>query len=127
MDDMLVRSKIELSVPVAERHINAAREAASYLTTDKSSIKIEVVGEGKNWIYTTFPVKRARQVDVCDRIAKEMSMEMEDYQDQILCFLKSEAEQRRDQRKLERAKERRRQARMLREAAKQNKETDFAD
>ena len=127
MDDMLVRSKIELSVPVAERHINAAREAASYLTTDKSSIKIEVVGEGKNWIYTTFPVKRARQVDVCDRIAKEMSMEMEDYQDQILCFLKSEAEQRRDQRKLERAKVRRRQARMLREAAKQNKETDFAD
>ncbi|MBQ6140166.1 MAG: hypothetical protein IJI54_02685 [Kiritimatiellae bacterium] len=127
MDDMLVRSKIELSVPVAERHINAAREAASYLTTDKSSIKIEVVGEGKNWIYTTFPVKRARQVDVCDRIAKEMSMEMEDYQDQILCFLKSEAEQRRDQRKLARAKERRRQARMLREAAKQNKETDFAD
>ena len=124
MDDMLVRSKIELSVPVAERHINAAREAASYLTTDKSSIKIEVVGEGKNWIYTTFPVKRARQVDVCDRIAKEMSMEMEDYQDQILCFLKSEAEQRRDQRKLERAKERRRQARMLREAAKQNKETE---
>lgn len=124
MDDMLVRSKIELSVPVAERHINAAREAASYLTTDKSSIKIEVVGEGKNWIYTTFPVKRARQVDVCDRIAKEMSMEMDDYQDQILCFLKSEAEQRRDQRKLERAKERRRQARMLREAAKQNKEIE---
>ena len=127
MDDMLVRSKIELSVPVAERHINAAREAASYLTTDKSSIQIEIVGEGKNWIYTTFPVKRARQVDVCDRIAKEMSMEMEEYQDQILCFLKSEAEQRRDQRKLARAKERRRQARMLREAAKQNKETDFAD
>ncbi len=123
MDNMLVRSKIELSVPVAERHINAAREAASYLTTDKSSIQIEIVGEDKNWIYTTFPVKRARQVDVCDRIAKEMSMEMEDYQDQILCFLKSEAEQRRDQRKLERAKERRRQARMLREAAKQNKET----
>ena len=127
MDDMLVGSKIELSVPVAERHINAAREAASYLTTDKSSIQIEIVGEGKNWIYTTFPVKRACQVDVCDRIAKEMSMEMEDYQDQMLCFLKSEAEQRRDQRKLERAKERRRQARMLREAAKQNKETDFAD
>ena len=126
MADMLVRSEIELSVPVAERHINAARSAASYLTTDKSAIQIEIVGEGKNWIYTTFPVKRARQVDVCDRIAKEMSMEMEDYQDQMLCFLKSEAEQRRDQRKLERAKERRRQARMLREAAKQNKETDFA-
>ena len=127
MADMLVRSEIELSVPVADCHINAAREAASYLTTDKSSIQIEIVGEGKNWIYTTFTVKRARQVDVCDRIAKEMSMEMEDYQDQILCFLKSEAEQRRDQRKLARAKERRRQARMLREAAKQNKETDFAD
>lgn len=126
MADMLVRSKIELSVPVAERHINAAREAASYLTTDKSSIQIEIAGEGKNWIYTTFPVKQARQVDMCDRIAKEMSMEMEEYQDQILCFLKSEAEQRRDQRKLERAKERRRQARMLREAAKQNKERDFA-
>ena len=126
MADMLVRSEIELSVPVAERHINAARSAASYLTTDKSAIQIEIVGEGKNWICTTFPVKRARQVDVCDRIAKEMSMEMEDYQDQSICFLKSEAEQRRDQRKLERAKERRRQARMLREAAKQNKERDFA-
>ena len=50
MADMLVRSEIELSVPVAERHINAAQEAASYLTTDKSSIQIEIVGEGKNWM-----------------------------------------------------------------------------
>lgn len=41
MADMLVRSEIELSVPVAERHINSAREAASYLTTDKSSIQKE--------------------------------------------------------------------------------------
>ena len=53
-----------------------------------------------------------------------MRMEMEDYQNQILCFLKSEAEERRDLRKLERAKERRRQARLLREAAKQNKEAE---
>ena len=124
MADMLVRSKIELSVPVAERHINAAREAAMCLTTDESAIQIEIMGKGKNWICTTFPMKRARQIDVCDRIMDEMSMEMEDYQDQILCFLKSEAEERRDRRKLERAKERRRQARMLRDAAKQNEETE---
>ena len=118
MADMLVMSRIELSVPVAERHVKAAREAAEYLTTDESAIQIEIRGKGKNWICTTFPVKRARQLDVCDRIMKEMIMEMEDYQDQALCFLKSEAEESRDQRKLERAKERRRQARMLREAAK---------
>ena len=123
MTDMLVRSKIELSVPVAERHIKAAREAAGYLTTDESAIQIEIMGKGKNWICTTFPMRRARQLDVCDRIAKVMRMEIEDYQNQILCFLKSEAEERRDLRKLERAKERRRQARLLREAAKQNKET----
>ena len=41
MADMLVRSEIELSVPMAERLINAAQEAASYLTTDKSSIPKE--------------------------------------------------------------------------------------
>ena len=53
MADMLVRSEIELSVPVAERHINAARSAASYLTTDKSSIQ-----EERHRLIVRFAVRR---------------------------------------------------------------------
>ena len=109
MKTMLVRSKIKLSVPAGERHVKAARWGAEWLTTDKGAIQIETDG---NWILTTFPIQKARQIDVCDRIAKTMSMEMEDYEDQILVFPKTEAERRRAQRKLERAKERRRERRM---------------
>lgn len=106
---MLVRSEIKLSVPPEERHIKAARWGAERLTTDKDAIQIETDG---NWILTTLPIPKARQIDVCDRIAKTMGMEMEDYADQTLVFPKTEAERRRDQRKLERAKERRRERRM---------------
>jgi hypothetical protein len=118
MANMKVVSEIELSVPVAEKHIEAAKSAASFLTTDQSSIQIEIEGENKNWICTSFLVKRARQMDVCDKIMREMRMDMEDYQDQTLYFPKTEAERRREQRKQERAKERRRLARFQREAGK---------
>ena len=108
MKTMLVRSEIKLSVPAGERHVKAARWGAERLAADKAAIRIETDG---NWILTTFPIPKARQIDVCDRIFKSMAMQMEDYEDQTLVFPKTEAERRRAQRKLARAKERRRQAR----------------
>ena len=50
---------------------------------------------------STSPVPKARQSDVCDRIAKAMAMQREDYEYQTIVFPKTGAERRRDQRKLE--------------------------
>ena len=107
MKTMLVRSEIKLSVPAGERHAKAARWGAERLAADKDAIRIETDG---NWIFTTFPIPKVRQIDVCDRIFKSMAMEMEDYEYQTLVFPKTEAERLRAQRKLARARERRRLA-----------------
>ena len=116
MKTMMVRSYVELTVPAGERHLKVAREAAEGLTTDKSAVSVEVPPDEPNTVVTTFPMARARQNDVADRIMHAFAMDMEDYSTQSVGFPKSEAEQRRDQRKLERAKERRRERRAAREA-----------
>ena len=116
MKTMMVRSYVELTVPAGERHLKVAREAAEGLTTDKSAVSVEVPPDEPNTVVTTFPMARARQNDVADRIMHAFAMDMEDYSTQSVGFPKSEAEQRRDQRKLERAKERRRERRAVREA-----------
>jgi len=110
---MLVRSYVTLSVPAEERHLKTAREAAESLTTDKTAVTVEVPKENPKLIVTTFPMKRGRQMDVSDRVMDAFSMDMEDYSDQGVGFPKSEAEERRDRRKLERAKERRRERRAM--------------
>ena len=115
MASMMVRSEIELGVPATELHVAIAREAAESLTCDKQPVVVEIPKEYPKVVVTSFSVPQARQMDVVDRIAKRMVLDMEDYQDQCICFPKSEAEKRHDQRKLERAKERRRQARLARE------------
>lgn len=105
---MMVRSEIELGVPATERHVKIARSAAGRLTCDKNSVLVEIPREYPKYLLTSFLIPKARQMDVVDHIAKGMAFEMVDYQDQVICFPKSEAERLRDQRKLERAKERRR-------------------
>lgn len=120
MADMLVKSYVTLRVPAEERHLKTAREAAEGLTTDKSAVTVEVTKENQKEIVTTFPMKRARQIDVDDRIMHAFAMDMEDYSDQCISFPKTDAEIRRDQRKLERAKERRRERRAIRDAGAVN-------
>lgn len=116
MKTMMVKSYVELTVPAEERHLKVAREAAEWLTTDKSAVTVEVPPGEPKMVVTTFPMVRARQIDIADRIMHEFAMDMEDYSTQSVGFPKSEAEQRRDKRKLERAKERRRERRAAREA-----------
>ena len=121
MKTMRVRSAIKLSVPAEKRHVEVARRAAERLTTDKTAVTVGIADGDKNLIVTEFPVPKAPQIDVCDRIFKTMAREMEDYLDQTLVFPKSETERRSARRKLERAKERRRLARLVREGVgKQN-------
>jgi len=114
--DMLVRSYVTLNVPADERHLKMAREAAGELTTDRSAVTVEVQQGNPKVVVTTFPMKRARQIDVGDRIMHAFAMNMEDYSGQCIGFPKTDAEIRRDHRKLERAKERRRERRAAREA-----------
>lgn len=116
MKTMMVKSYVELTVPAEERHLKVAREAAEWLTTDKSAVTVVVPPGEPKMVVTTFPMVRARQIDIADRIMHEFAMDMEDYSTQSVGFPKSEAEQRRDKRKLERAKERRRERRAAREA-----------
>jgi len=114
MATMMVRSEIELRVPATERHVKIARSAAESLTCDKSSVHVEIPTEYPKYLQTSFLVPKARQMDVVDRIAKGMALEMVDYQTHAIYFPMSEAERLRDQRKLERAKERRRALKALR-------------
>ena len=114
-NEMSVVSYVELSVPAEERHLKAARFAAESLASDKSAVTIVVPNENPKLIVTKFPMLRARQMDVVDRVAHAFAMDMEDYEDQSVGFPKSEAEKRRDKRKLERAKERRRERRAMHE------------
>lgn len=111
MADMMVKSGIELTVPAAKKHLVAARKAAECLTTDNAAVIVEVSADDPKMVITMFPMKRARPTDVVDRIMRTMAMDMEDYSDQWVAFPKTEAEALRHQRKLERAKERRRERR----------------
>lgn len=73
---MMVTSYVELTVPAQERHLKVARAAAEWLTTDKSSVTVEVPVDAPKMIVTTFPIARARQNDVADRIMRAFAMDM---------------------------------------------------
>ena len=69
-NEMSVVSYVELSVPTEERHLKVARSAAESLTSDKSSVTIEVPNENPKLIVTKFP-KAAQNLhailrDCCD-------------------------------------------------------------
>ena len=59
MKTMMVKSYVELTVPAEERHLKVAREAAEWLTTDKSAVTVEVPPGEPKMVVTTFPTQPA--------------------------------------------------------------------
>lgn len=65
----MVTSCVELTVPAQERHLKVARAAAEWLTTDKSSVTVEVPVDAPKMIVTTFPIAQRVQFFVLLQIA----------------------------------------------------------
>ena len=85
---MNVRVQIDLSVPPVEKHIDALRSAAQYLTDDEQSVQITFPADKPESLIAGFTITKARQMDVVDKIMRECAMCMEDYQDQTVWFPK---------------------------------------
>ena len=104
-----VHVEIVLSVPATAGHLEVLRSAAESLTCDAGSISVSADPADPRITDTEFDILWARQEDVVDRIMKTMKMNVENFENSSVWFPKTEAEERRDRRHLERAKERRRE------------------
>ena len=111
-----VHVEIELSVPATPGHLEVLRSAAESLTCNAESISTSVDPDDPRITDTEFDIPWARQEDVVDRIMHTMKFDLENFRDISLWFPKTEAEERRDQRHLKRAKERRRERAAARKA-----------
>ena len=98
-----VHVEIELSVPATPGHLEVLRSAAESLTCNAESISTSVDPDDPRITDTEFDIPWARQEDVVDRIMHTMKFDLENFRDISLWFPKTEAEERRDQRHLERA------------------------
>ena len=109
--------EIEFSVPAERKHLDALHSAAESLTCNAESISVSAAPDDPRITDTEFDILWARQEDVVDRIMHTMKMNLEDFANFTAWFPKTEAEERRDRRHLERAKERRREQAAVRKAA----------
>ena len=85
---MEVKVQIDLSVFPADKHMDALRSAARYLSNDRESVQVTVHPELPKSMLAGFTIPRAREMDVVDKIMRECAMFMEDYQDQTVWFPK---------------------------------------
>ncbi|MBN3909418.1 MAG: hypothetical protein HWQ35_23590 [Nostoc sp. NMS1] len=87
---MDVEYKILLSSPPVTEHLDSVKMAASSLTNNQQSIKIQVKKEGKySALITKFTMKNAAQYKVVDEIDKEFKFwiwHFEDYEDSTISF-----------------------------------------
>ena len=85
---MDVQVQIDLSVQPADKHIEALRSAAQYLTNDCESVHVSVDVDIPQSLLAKFTIPRAREMDVVDKIMREYAMDMEDYENQTVWFPK---------------------------------------
>ena len=85
---------ISLSVEPERKHWDVMQDGANHLTNDKSSVNIFVSEKKKPTIIAEFTIKNARQMDVVDRIGKEFSLYMEDYQTSSISFPRTKTKRR---------------------------------
>ena len=63
--------------------------STEYLTNDVDSIVISIHPQNSKIIVAEFTVKKAKQIDVVDKIGKEFSYYLEDYNDSSIYFPKN--------------------------------------
>ncbi|MFN6499882.1 MAG: hypothetical protein RMX65_023225 [Nostoc sp. DedQUE01] len=89
---MKVQFKILVSTPPNEDNLDSLKSAASRLTNNRDSIKVQVKQEGKYYaLITDFTMKNAAQYKVVDEIDKEFKFwiwNFEDYEDSVISFPK---------------------------------------
>jgi hypothetical protein len=87
---MNVRYTILLSSPPVTEHLDSVKTAASRLTNNQESVKVQVKIEGKYFaLITDFTMKNAAQYKVVDEIDKEFKFwiwHFGDYEDSTISF-----------------------------------------
>ena len=84
---MYVQVEINLSVTPTAVHEQSMQTAAYSLTNDMNSVDIIVPESREKTVIAVFTIKKARQMDVVDRIGKAFHV-MRDYQDCTILFLR---------------------------------------
>ena len=83
---MIVNVEIELDCEVTENHKNQSINIAEELTINKDSITLSVMGKNNNVLNIEFSIRKAKQIDIVDKIGKEFSVYMENYSDSSIRF-----------------------------------------
>jgi hypothetical protein len=118
MASMKVHVYVTFSVKPEKKHGEAMRLSASSRTDDKDSVSVSTApGNGKTLV-AEFTVPKARQMDMVDRIVQAFEDFVPDAIDFSASFPRSEAEDRKAKRALERAKAKRAAAREARKDSK---------
>lgn len=84
---MYVQVEIALDVEPTSAHFKAMRAAALSQTNDRNSVYTAVPEDCDKVIVAEFTIKKARQIDVVDKIAKSFHF-VENYQDLTIRFPK---------------------------------------
>jgi hypothetical protein len=84
---MYVQVILELSVTPTSAHEKSVRVAASLLTDNENSVHVVMPEDHENVIIAEFTIKKARQMDVVDKIARRFHF-VENYEDLAIRFPK---------------------------------------
>jgi nicotinic acid mononucleotide adenylyltransferase len=91
---------IEVSIPPEEKNLDSLRMAASRLTNNQKSIKVQTIEKGSSYskasdqytlLITAFTMRTTAQYKVVDDIAREFkfwTFDLEGYQDMSISFPK---------------------------------------
>jgi hypothetical protein len=85
---MNVCVEVKLSIPAADKHLYEMNSAAAQMTNDRDSVRVSVEDEFPNMMFAEFTMRKARQIDVVDKIGRTFSLYMEDYSTQSIWFPK---------------------------------------
>jgi hypothetical protein len=85
---MNVCVEVELAIPAADKHLHEMNSAAAQMTNDRDSIQVSVEEEFPNMMLAEFTMRKARQIDVVDKIGRTFARFMEDYSTQSIWFPK---------------------------------------
>ncbi len=83
---MNVKVEIELSASAEEKDKKEMYGAAEFLTNDADSIYIYQPKGKKHNLVAEFTINKVRQIDVVDRIGKEFSYHVENYNQSTISF-----------------------------------------
>ncbi len=85
---MNVAVEITFPIPPTKEHKEQMYEAAEFLTNDEESIVILQPSGKPPRLVAEFTINKARQIDVVDKIGREFSYSVEDYNDSSISFPK---------------------------------------